>query len=452
MKILLLSPNRVITPYPVYPIGLDYVAGSIPTGHEVRVADLNVTSLAALDCLLADFAPDIIGISCRNLDNTEVANSRSFIQEYTDLVSRLRSRSDAIIVIGGSGFSIMPRQMLSELGADYGMVGEGERFGLLVEAIAAGKPPAETIPGIIGQQTDDQITTPVPWHGEQTRNFSKSSEHAGFYLEKGGMLNLQSKRGCSFKCIYCSYPAIEGAVHRLYVPETVAETALRLQEAGAKYLFITDSAFNSDIQHSLAVARAFKEVGVTIPWGGFFAPVKLPQDYFSTLAECGLSHVEFGTESLSNTVLKSYRKPFRVSDVFTAHAQARDARLHVAHYFLLGGPGETMETLAESLDNAEQLEKTVFFFFTGMRIYPQTALYDIALQEGLITDTTDLLVPVFYHNPNIPDYQAIEDLVKERAAGRINWVVGSGEEQSGVTVTKLHERGFVGPLWEYLAR
>lgn len=80
-------------------------------------------------------------------------------------------------------------------------------------------------------------------------------------------------------------------------------------------------------------------------------------------------------------MLKSYRKPFQVEDVFAAHKQARAARLHVAHYFLLGGPNESVETVSECLDGIEQLDRAVFFFFIGIRIYPGTALYDIAIAE-----------------------------------------------------------------------
>ncbi|MCI5120138.1 MAG: B12-binding domain-containing radical SAM protein, partial [Candidatus Electrothrix sp. AUS4] len=104
-----------------------------------------------------------------------------------------------------------------------------------------------------------------------------------------------------------------------------------LEAAGAKYLFLTDSAFNSDVEHSLAVAKAFQKAGLSIPWGGFFAPVRLPADYFTVMADAGLAHVEFGTEALSDTMLKNYRKPFRVQDVFAAYQQALDAGLHTAH-------------------------------------------------------------------------------------------------------------------------
>jgi radical SAM superfamily enzyme YgiQ (UPF0313 family) len=448
MKVLLISPNTLTTPYPVYPIGLDYVAGAIPAGHEVRLADLNVIDREGLAVLLDEFPPEIIGISCRNIDNIEAGDSQSFMPAIRELTDWLRQYSQAVIVCGGSGFTIMPERILAETGADYGIIGEGERFALLLAALQAGTNPLE-VPGVIG--SGESRPLPPPWQGTQHRRFRPDAAHNRFYIENGGMLNLQSKRGCSFRCLYCPYPQIEGGVHRLVDPAEVARCALQLQEAGAKYVFITDSAFNSEIAHSLAVADALRTAGLTIPWGAFFAPTKLPAGYFTAMAATGCRHAEFGTEALSATMLASYRKPFRPEDVGVAHDQARAAGLHVAHYFLLGGPQETAATVTETLDGIERLEKAVYFFFIGIRIYPGTALYDLAVTEGKISQGQDMLPPVYYEPDGI-DRTAITALVQERAAGRNNWVIGSGGARTAAVIRAMHRRGYSGPLWEYLMR
>jgi hypothetical protein len=150
-------------------------------------------------------------------------------------------------------------------------------------------------------------------------------------------------------------------------------------------------------------------------------------------------------------MLRSYRKPFQTVNVFAAHRQARAAGLHVAHYFLLGGPGESAVTVAECLDGVKQLEKAVFFFFLGIRIYPGTVLYDIALAEGKIDRHTDLLQPLFYEPDDI-DRESLEAYVRQRAAGRENWVIGSGGARTAAVLRTMHQRGYTGPLWEYIAR
>ncbi|MBW2594045.1 MAG: radical SAM protein, partial [Deltaproteobacteria bacterium] len=233
-------------------------------------------------------------------------------------------------------------------------------------------------------------------------------------------------------------------------PREVAKTALSLQEAGARYFFITDSVFNSDCDHSMAVAEEFKQAGVSIPWGAFFAPIKPPDDYYKIMSDAGLKHVEFGTESLTDRVLSFYRKPFRVENIFASHSAAVAAGLNVAHYFLFGGPGETEATLRETLLNVDKLKETVLFFFCGMRIYPHTALYDIAIREGCISKSQNLLEPVFYKGK--VGTEKIISMVKAAKKDRINWVIGSGGEDVSETVSKMYERGFTGPLWEYLIR
>lgn len=445
MKILLISANRLNVPYPVYPIGLDYVAGAIPARHEVRIIDLNQDSDLAAS--LQQFSPDLVGISIRNIDNTDGSNSRSFIDDYRDVVTTVRNSCKAPVVLGGSGFTIFPQALMEALDADYGIPGDGERIKLLLDALERNAP-TEEIPGIMVRRLPFQAITETPSLAVH-RRFDTSSPHLDYYLSRSGMMNLQTKRGCPFRCIYCTYPYIDGARMRLHDPAEVAQAALALQNAGAKYLFITDSTFNCSVSHSVAVAKAFIKAGVSIPWGAFFAPLAVSDDYFLLMREAGLTHVEFGTESLSNKVLASYKKPFTREDVFQAHELALGAGLHVAHYIMPGGPGEDEETLEETLNSVESLKKAVFFFFCGIRIYPHTPLFDIALREGQITPDQDLLPPIFYISGNL-NSELIEKTVVARAAGRMNWVTGSGSKKMEKTLARMYAHGHVGPLWEHI--
>jgi len=449
MRVLLVSGNTHTQPYPVYPLGLDYVAGALAERHPVCLVDMNVQPDGnSLSRAIEEFKPDVVGLSIRNIDTTDCTRPDGFFAQYRELVAAIRSRTDAPLVLGGSGFTIFPELMMRELGADYGIIGEGERLSLLLDALER-RADAPTGAGIATPHGPAAV--PPPWAHEIVRRFDPSLPHVAFYLKRGGMLNLQTKRGCGFNCIYCTYPSIEGRALRLFDPEAVGQMARRLQDAGARYLFVTDAAFNSSPAHSLAVARAFKQAGVSVPWGGFFAPTEADPGYFRTLADAGLTHVEFGTESLSDPVLKVYRKPFRSANVFDAHAAAREAGVHVAHYFLLGGPGENDETVAETLDRVERLQRSVLFFFCGMRIYPRTELYEMACRAGQLPGNRNLLDPVFFKSDGIDGGQIL-DRVRERAGGRPNWVVGDGGDKTAAILTRLYARGHSGPLWEYLVR
>ncbi len=223
MKILLISANTVRVPYYIFPLGLDYVAGALAGKHTLKVADINLSKkIDPLLAMIREFKPDAIGISLRNIDNTDVNDTRGFIQTYRGQIEAIRSVSRAPVILGGSGFTIFPKRLMAELKADYGIIGEGERLPLLLDAIEAGTDPSG-IPGVITATGAEIIPPPID---EPFRRSFIGGDIAQFYLDRGGILNLQTKRGCSYRCIYCTYPHIEGSDLRPVPAAEVAETAL----------------------------------------------------------------------------------------------------------------------------------------------------------------------------------------------------------------------------------
>jgi radical SAM superfamily enzyme YgiQ (UPF0313 family) len=446
MKVLLVSTNRLAVPFAVYPLGLDHVAGAIADRHEVHRLDLGADERPdALASMLRDLHPDVVGISMRNVDNTDVAAPVGFVDDVRAAVDVVRRISSARIVLGGSGFGIFPAELLAAVDADCGIVGEGERLGGLLEAWEKGSP-IDGLPGVVLRGRP--VVRPEPWDGPRPRTWPAAGAPVEYYLRRGGMLNLQSKRGCPHACTYCTYPLLEGHRLRPFPPAEVARTARALQDAGARFLFFADSTFNVDPDHNLAVAESMRAAGVSVPWSAFFAPSAPPPEYYRRLAACGLSHVEFGTEAMSASMLAAYGKWFDPGDVQAAHDAALEAGLHVAHYFLLGGPGETAATLAETLDGAERLSRCVRFFFASVRIYPGTPLHARAVREGALAAETGLLQPCFYRGALGPD--EILQRTRQAARGRVDWFVGAADERLTKLATRLYARGATGPLWERL--
>jgi hypothetical protein len=149
MKVLLISPNLSTTPSPVYPIGLDYVAGMISPPHEVKIIDLlEKHSLESLAGLIRDFGPRLIGLSIRNVDNMEALETKTYVNGYQQLISAIREMTSAEIILGGSGFTIFPAELMEALDADYGIVGDGEPFMLLLHAVET-HADASCIPGVM---------------------------------------------------------------------------------------------------------------------------------------------------------------------------------------------------------------------------------------------------------------------------------------------------------------
>src|SRR5689334_482149 len=129
MKVLVISANRERDAYPVFPIGRACLAGPLlKAGHSLSVLDLcfQVDPQVALVATLAEQGPEVVVISLRNLDNVTWPGSRSYLDGLRSIVSLCKGR--AITIVGGSGFSLMPVQILEAVGADYGVAGEGEEL------------------------------------------------------------------------------------------------------------------------------------------------------------------------------------------------------------------------------------------------------------------------------------------------------------------------------------
>lgn len=453
MRVLLVSANRVRDPFPVHPIGLDHVAGALAPAHDVRLLDLcplgDAEVAPALAAAVREHAPEAVGLSLRNVDLLDAPGAPPPLDHARAVAAVLRAETGAPLVLGGAGFTLFPAEILAALEADWGVVGEGERARPLVDALAAGADP-RGLPGVIGRGQRAAAPAPLGPLAASQRRLPDRGPALDFYLARGGMLGLQTQRGCRLRCVYCAYPHLEGRAIRPFGVEAVLAEALALEERGARYLVLTDSVFNGSAEHALAVAAAFRRGGLRIPWGGFFAPLPFPPGFYDAMREGGCTHVEFGTESLSAAVLARLHKPFRPEDVLRAHAAARAAGLHVAHFLLPGGPGETAATLEETLDGCEALEGAPLFFFCGVRIYPGTDLWAEAVAAGQLRRDQPLLDPVYWECPGLPA-AALRERVAGRARGRRSWRTGGAQADEAALLARMHARGRTGPLWEMLA-
>ena len=130
MRVLLVSANREHLPDPIFPLGLAYIAAAVKNaGHLIDVADLCFGShpLDDLRKQVSRFKPDVIGLSLRNVDNAAYPRTVDYLALHREVVDVLHQVSDVPVVLGGSGFSILPQAYMQELNGDWGIVGEGER-------------------------------------------------------------------------------------------------------------------------------------------------------------------------------------------------------------------------------------------------------------------------------------------------------------------------------------
>ena len=456
MRILLISANTEKIPDPVFPIGAAYMAAVAERrGHDVHTLDLCFLDAVhpALEENIRRCEPDVIGISLRNLDSSSYPQNTSYIDDYKALVDSLRALSDASIVLGGAGFTVMPTTILEHLKADVGVVGEGEMaFPWVLDQIAGGgeisSTPAYTCERINGGVCVTPVTriksldvTGVPMR----RHFD-----VDVYYERGGALNIQTKRGCYFECVFCSYPLIEGNKVRMRTAAAVVDEMEEVRRAAdIRHWFFVDNIFNMPIRHAKEICEEVVRRELDIEWSGYLNPRFIDDELCSLMARSGCRAIEFGTDTGSAAMIAALRKEFEPDDLRKASALCHRHGLKFCHSLIFGGPGETLQSVDETIQLMEETQPTAVIAMTGIRILPGTGMVEIALRDGQIDEDDNLLYPRFYVAPTLGD--ELIDRIESYARSHPNWIVpGKGIKTNVQVLQRLRQRKIKGQLWRLL--
>ncbi|MGR3176552.1 MAG: B12-binding domain-containing radical SAM protein [Candidatus Anammoxibacter sp.] len=404
MKILLISTNREIYPLPVAPVGIACLSATLEKeGFTVKALDLCFVKRVKFElaCCINSFSPDVIGLSLRNLDNSTFIGSKSYLQELKEIVDHIKGFSKAILVCGGSGFSSCPSPILNYTGIPYGIVGEGEESFLKLAQCIEKKEDIRSAPGrvyirdnkiaVINNKSDfcDLENLPKP-----SQNMIKYDR----YIRHGGYGAIQTKRGCMFDCIYCSYPILEGNRYRYQSHETVVDEMEEMKKkSGIKYFYFVDNVFTFPTHKASMICKEIIKRNLDIRWTAMTNPRGINAKLVELMKEAGCIGVEVGIDSCSKDMLISLQKRFRKEDIASTARLYKKAGIPFSFYLLFGGPGESPDTIRETIDFLKQIDQpnqTLLNF--GIRIYPGTKLETIAKAEGVLKEDDDLMTPKHY--------------------------------------------------------
>ena len=420
MRVLLISANTERINILPLPLGLSYVAAATRNGgHDVRVLDLMAEddSESLIRETIASFSPDVIGISVRNIDD-QTKDGRFLLDEVRRVVRDCRRLSDAPIVLGGAGYSIFPESVLAYLEADMGIQGEGEvAFPALIERLAqqadlSGTPGLYLRDrGLLGKRTFVKDLDSLPIFG--AHEFLASQD-------RGLWLPFQTRRGCPLNCSYCSTSTIEGLAIRKRSPEAAVAELARCVESGFRQIFFVDNTFNLPPGYAKELCRKIIDRGLDISWRCILYPGKVDEKLAALMAAAGCREVSLGFESGSERILRNMNKKFNLREIRqTAETLARHG-IRQQGFLMLGGPGETQESVLESLTFADSLPLDQLKITSGIRIYPQTTLARVAIDAGMISPDDDLLLPKFYLVRELEEW--LLETVKTWMADRPHWM------------------------------
>ncbi len=405
----LINTNRMV---PVIgPIGLDYVAAAVQqAGIEVEILDLALAEEPekAIKEHFSAQEPELVGISFRNADDCFWPSADWFVPGLKEVIQTLRSLTEAPIVLGGVGYSIFPRQILKYTNADFGVWGDGETAVPALIHQLRGPRRLTDVPGLGWQENNKIRCNPPSWPDPISLGTARRFIDNLSYFQQGGQCGLETKRGCNRKCIYCADPLAKGNRPRLRNPSQVADEVQSLLSQGIDVLHLCDAEFNVPRSHAYAVCAELnrRSLGDKIRWYTYMSPSPFDAELAEAMARAGCAGIDFTGDSACESVLRTYRQRHRKEDLAEAVRLCRANGMAVMIDLLLGGPGETPQTVRETIDFMKKIDPDCAGAALGMRVYPGTAMEQMVteeFQEGKdnnirrkYTGPINLLKPTFY--------------------------------------------------------
>jgi len=383
MKILLINPIARKWALPnCFPTGLGYIASVLRNkGYEVNVLDWNAHRWGEeifRTKLLLQGKPDIVGLTGIITQYGEVKRIAEWCNELW---------LDNSIICGGTLATSVPELLLNKTKVNYCILGEGEqavqdfidmipRWFQEQRRLFSSAPIKDlsTIPwpAYVLFPMDIYLKNPIGPH-----NPNKWKDGKG---EAPLTMNIIGSRGCPYTCIYC-YHIYMGEGYRIRPYNDVIMEMDHLQRTyGVDYIQFVDDAFACIKKHILDFCFAFK--GRNITWSCAGRANLVDEEMVFAMAEAGCIGIWYGLESGSQRTLDGMNKKITIRQYEKAIELNRRFFEFEDYTFIIGSPGETEETVQESIDFCKRMEiaPTAVFFMTP---YPGTPLFKMLVKEDL---------------------------------------------------------------------
>ena len=429
MRVLLIATNRNsrlnsrMNAQPL-PIGLAYVAGHLdPARHQVRVLDLMFADdyLAEVGNVVDEFKPEAVGISLRNLSNHSYLDTQWALPITKAVIDTVRARSNAPIICGGPAFSILPKECFEFLGPDLGVAGDaGETFAEVCNRIEVGEPTVYDLPGLV-YANDGGVTLN---EGLCVSAFASRPRLEDLEMDKyrnaGFGIGVLTKLGSFSYPTPSSTASMTEADYRVIRPvhEVVAEVKELWERYQLRKVFFVDNGFNFPLDHAKSLCSALIEADLGVRWNTCLSSFNCDAELISLMRDAGCALVLMGNRGgAPHDGAGSLEE--RMEAQLEVPRMCEEGGLHYTVARTFGEPGETRETVERKLDFLRRVNPALANLRIGVSVMPGTDVAALALEEGLISDESELIEPTFYIAGEVRDW--IVDYLKEEAAGNPRW-------------------------------
>lgn len=408
MKILLINPSlRLDSPRKLFPMGLAYIATALHNaGYDFKIYDIDAHrySNEEAERFLRNNKFDVIGFGC-------IVASYKWIKWIASVIKS--SYPDTIIVAGNSVASSIPELLLNKTGVDIAVVGEGDvTIVELIKAIEKSQS-LDRVNGIYYKQNGSIKDTPkrevikniddIPFPNRDLFDMdeyikaSKYNAHEAIPIESDKIraLNVNTARGCIFKCSFCYHVFINDR-YRYRSPDSIVGEIIELKNKyDANYIQFWDELSFPNKAHIEKFCDRLEKEKLDICWTGLIVSGLLKKKDLplaKRMRQMGCVGLGYALESADPDILKMMRKPADLNGFVETRHVLRDAGIVTYTSLVFGYPLETEETINKTIDLC--IKERLIPSSGYLLALPGTWVYQYALEKGLIKDEEEYLLSI----------------------------------------------------------
>jgi anaerobic magnesium-protoporphyrin IX monomethyl ester cyclase len=358
------------------PIGLYSVAAVLKDeGYDVEVLnwhEIHKTPEKIKETLIRK-KPDVIGFSVLHGNRWGGIELARVAKEINP---------DVTVVFGGIGATFLWEHFLKHFPEiDFAILGEGEySFLHLLRALEKpGAPDFKRIQGIAFRKQGELIST---GRAGPIQNLDELPFPAKYFTYQ----HVSSSRGCAWKCAFCGSPQFWGKGIRFRSPGHFVEELEMLFHKGVTFFYVSDDAFTIDKGRVIEICRRIIEKKLGITWYAISRVNCVDEEMLVWMRKAGCIQISYGIESGSEKIRKRLNKQINRDQIKRAFALTTRCGILSRAYFIYGSPGETWETVQETIDLAMEIKPLSAIFYI-LDIFPGTKLYaDLKKHSGMTDD------------------------------------------------------------------
>lgn len=414
MNIGLIFPNKDRR-YKTVHLGLAYLAAYAREHHQdltFHVLDTRVaTSGETKKFFNSSF--DLVGITVYS----------PVYYEVIDVFHTVRKSFGKVpVCLGGPYVTTIREEIFKRTPADFAIYGEGEiTFSELIDHLK-GKRNQKDISGLMYIDHDGNCVINPPRPHIKDLNQLPFPAYDILPMERYPLHRMVTSRGCPFACSWCNSSSIWNRTYRTRdAASMVGEIELLLSKYGKKIFVFGDNSFNIDLNRVESFCDLLISRNIKILWSISLRADIMTRELAFKMKEAGCYNVSIGIESASNEILSRIGKSTTIEKISAGIKMVKDAGIEVLSQFVIGNPGDTLETVRQSIEYAKTSGCDYTNFYTVLP-FKGTSQWDYVMKHGtfftrVIHDFHTIHPRIVFETPEFPHKDRLEAIRLARKSG-----------------------------------